>query len=124
MEKKKDSLAPELAAIAYHKATEPPFSGKYVHETREGTYHCAVCGEALFASAAKYDSGSGWPSFTAPVTARAVAEHPDHTHGMRRVEVVCGNCRAHLGHVFPDGPAPEGLRYCINSLSLQLDANC
>lgn len=118
--KNKESLSPELEYIARRKGTEPPFSGKYVHEKRPGTYHCAVCGEALFDAQTKYDSGSGWPSFTAPAKPTAVAEHRDHSHGMIRTEVTCAACEAHLGHVFPDGPGEGGLRYCINSISLDL----
>lgn len=115
-------LPPDLEYIARQKGTEPAFTGKYVHEKRPGTYHCAVCGEALFDSATKYDSGSGWPSFTAPAAAEAVAEHRDQSHGMIRTEVTCAKCEAHLGHVFPDGPGEGGLRYCINSISLDLKA--
>ena len=113
-------LTPELEYIARRKGTEPAFSGKYVHEKRCGTYTCAVCGEALFTSDTKYDSGSGWPSFTAPASANAVAEHQDSSHGMTRTEVTCAKCEAHLGHVFSDGPGEHGLRYCINSISLDL----
>jgi peptide-methionine (R)-S-oxide reductase len=118
---KSESLSPELAYIARRKGTEPPFSGKYVHEKSEGTYKCAVCGTPLFESGTKFDSGSGWPSFTTPTAPEAVAEHRDVSHGMVRTEVTCANCEAHLGHVFPDGPGENGLRYCINSLSLDLD---
>jgi peptide-methionine (R)-S-oxide reductase len=118
--KKDESLPPELHYIARQKGTEPAFTGKYVHEKRPGTYHCAVCGEALFDAATKYDSGSGWPSFTAPAAENAVAEHRDLSHGMIRTEVTCARCEAHLGHVFPDGPGEGGLRYCINSISLDL----
>lgn len=113
-------LSPELEYIARRKGTEPAFAGKYVHEKRPGTYACAVCGELLFTSETKYDSGSGWPSFTAPATQNAVAEHKDSSHGMIRTEVTCAKCDAHLGHVFPDGPGENGLRYCINSISLDL----
>ena len=114
------TLTPELEHIARRKGTEPAFTGKYVHEKRSGTYACAVCGESLFTSDSKYDSGSGWPSFTAPASANAVAEHTDSSHGMIRTEVTCARCEAHLGHVFPDGPGANGLRYCINSISLDL----
>lgn len=120
--KNRKSLPPELEYIARQKGTEPPFTGKYLHDKRAGTYACAVCGEPLFDAATKYDSGSGWPSFTAPASANAVAEHADSSHGMLRTEVTCANCDAHLGHVFPDGPGENGLRYCINSLSLDLKA--
>ena len=115
-----ESLPPDLYYIAREKGTEPPFSGTYLHEKQAGTYHCAVCGQPLFASSTKYDSGSGWPSFTAPANPDAVAEHRDHSHGMIRTEVTCAGCEAHLGHVFPDGPGEDGLRYCINSRSLDL----
>ncbi len=114
------TLSPELQYIARQKGTEPAFTGKYVNEKRQGTYACAVCGETLFDSATKYDSGSGWPSFTAPASGEAVAEHKDSSHGMMRTEVTCAKCQAHLGHVFPDGPGENGLRYCINSISLDL----
>ena len=112
------SLSPELEYVARQKGTEPPFTGKYVHEKRAGTYNCAVCGEPLFESATKYDSGSGWPSFTEPARENAVAEHRDSSHGMIRTEVRCATCEGHLGHVFPDGPGVNGLRYCMNSASL------
>lgn len=114
------TLSPELQHVAYEKGTERPFTGKYVHEKRPGIYACAVCGQPLFDAATKYDSGSGWPSFTAPASGDAVAEHRDHSHGMERTEVTCSQCDAHLGHVFPDGPGEHGLRYCINSISLDL----
>lgn len=118
MEKDSKQLSPDLEYIARHKGTEPPFTGQHLHEKRQGTYHCAVCGNPLFDSATKYDSGSGWPSFTSPATMDSVAEHRDTSHGMLRTEVTCTHCHAHLGHVFPDGPAENGLRYCINSISL------
>lgn len=113
-------LPSDLHRVAREKGTEAPFTGKYVHEKRDGVYACAVCGEALFDATTKYDSGSGWPSFTAPASGQAVAEHRDMSHGMVRTEVTCAKCEAHLGHVFPDGPAENGLRYCINSISLDL----
>lgn len=119
-EKTAKPLPPELEYIARQKGTEPPFTGKYLHEKRQGTYRCAVCGEPLFESNTKYDSGSGWPSFTAPANEKAIAEHKDSSHGMIRTEVTCAACDAHLGHVFPDGPGETGLRYCINSISLDL----
>jgi peptide-methionine (R)-S-oxide reductase len=98
--------------------TEPAFTGRYWSNHESGEYFCAGCGTLLFGSDAKYDSGSGWPSFTTPVADEAVIEHSDVSHGMRRTEVRCARCDGHLGHVFPDGPGPEGLRYCMNSASL------
>lgn len=120
MDKKalRNRLSPAQYHVCVEAGTEPPFSGKYYQHTQTGQYACAVCGEGLFASDTKYDSGSGWPSFWQPVTAEAVVEQTDHSHGMERTEVTCAGCGAHLGHVFPDGPRPTGLRYCINSLSL------
>lgn len=105
--------------IARQKGTEPPFSGRFYKHQQHGTYLCVCCGEALFASAAKYDSGSGWPSFWQPASEEALALTTDNSHGMQRIEVQCESCGAHLGHVFDDGPQPTGLRYCINSLSLR-----
>lgn len=112
----------ELDAEQYHvlreKGTERAFTGKYWDLKDDGTYRCAACGEELFSSETKYDSGSGWPSFYQPASESSVDELPDHSHGMIRTEVVCKNCGSHLGHVFPDGPPETGLRYCINSASL------
>jgi len=111
-------LSPEQYAVCRCSATEPPFSGKWYHHQADGTYVCAACRSALFGSDSKYDSGSGWPSFWQPLIPAAVASFDDDSHGMRRIEVRCAHCGSHLGHVFPDGPKPTGLRYCINSLAL------
>jgi len=114
-------LTDEQYRILRQKATEAPFTGEYDHTFEDGTYRCAGCGADLFDSDAKYDSGCGWPAFTAPAAGEAVDEEVDVSHGMVRTEVLCASCGGHLGHVFPDGPGPTGLRYCINSAALKLD---
>ena len=117
----KAQLTPEQYYVTRQKGTERPFSGEYDHVFDDGTYRCAGCGAELFSSEAKYDSGCGWPAFSSPASADAIDEETDTTFGMVRTEVMCSNCGGHLGHVFPDGPAPTGLRYCINSVSLELE---
>jgi peptide-methionine (R)-S-oxide reductase len=114
-------LTPEQYRILREKGTERPFSGEYDHVFEPGTYVCAGCGVQLFGSDAKYDSGCGWPAFSAPAGVEALEEETDTSHGMIRTEVMCASCGGHLGHVFPDGPAPTGLRYCINSAALKLE---
>lgn len=115
----REALTPEQYRVLREKGTERAFTGKYDGFKGDGKYLCAACGQPVFDSDEKYNSGSGWPSFTAPVEGEAVEEHRDSTHGMDRVEVVCARCQGHLGHVFPDGPGPEGNRYCVNSAALE-----
>lgn len=114
-------LTPEQYHVLREKGTERAFTGALNANKAAGEYHCAACGQLLFLSSTKYDSGSGWPSFTAPAEDAAVEEHRDVSHGMIRTEVLCSNCESHLGHVFPDGPGPEGLRYCVNSAALAFE---
>ena len=117
----RNKLTPEQYRVLREGGTEPPWSGDLLDVKDKGEFRCAACGEPLFGSDSKYDSGSGWPSFTRPKSGEAVSEHRDDSLGMERTEVRCARCEGHLGHVFPDGPGPEGLRYCINSASLAFD---
>jgi len=116
----RQELTPEQYHIMREAGTERAFTGKYYKTKDPGVYACAACGQPLFDSETKYESGTGWPSFYKPVEAQAVDEHADNSYGMRRVEVRCSRCGSHLGHVFPDGPRPTGMRYCMNSASLEL----
>lgn len=116
-------LTPEQYRVLREKGTDRPFTGEYEYTSTPGVYRCAGCGAELFTSESKFDSGCGWPAFTEPLNKSQVEEHDDTSFGMRRVEVTCANCGGHLGHVFPDGPRPTGMRYCINSTSLKLEPN-
>lgn len=114
-------LTPQQFAVCRQQGTERAFTGEYFDCHEPGTYHCVCCGAALFSSDAKFESGTGWPSFSAPIDGDAVTARSDTSYGMVRTEVLCSRCEAHLGHVFPDGPQPTGLRFCINSVSLKLE---
>jgi peptide-methionine (R)-S-oxide reductase len=117
----KQELTPDQYQVCRNKGTERPFTGEYYHTKTPGTYKCVACGNELFDSETKFDSGTGWPSFYQPLNPESVETEEDNNYGMRRTEVMCNSCGAHLGHVFPDGPRPTGLRYCINSVALKLD---
>ena len=117
----KDELTPEQYFVTRNCGTEKPFSGKYYQCDDKGIYHCVCCGNELFSSDTKFESGTGWPSFFAPIENTSLTSKTDESMGMNRIEIICSKCDAHLGHVFPDGPNPTGLRYCVNSASLHLE---
>lgn len=117
----RERLTPAQYRVMREKGTEPAFTGRYLGAKTRGVYRCAACGQELFSSDAKYESGSGWPSFFEPADPEAVRTELDTSHGMRRTEVLCARCGSHLGHVFEDGPQPTGLRYCVNSVALDLE---
>ncbi|HEX6457503.1 MAG TPA: peptide-methionine (R)-S-oxide reductase MsrB [Thermoleophilaceae bacterium] len=119
----RDELTPEQYEVLRRKGTEPPFTGRDVHSKEDGMYRCAGCGAELFSSDTKFESGTGWPSFYEPAASANIELVEDRSHGMVRTEVVCGTCGGHLGHLFPDGPAPTGQRYCMNSCALELDTS-
>ena len=117
----RERLSPDRYAVLRRSATEPPWSGKYLHVDEDGVFRCAGCGTALFSTEHKFDSGSGWPSFDRAMAEGTVVETADRSHGMVRTEITCARCGGHLGHVFPDGPTETGLRYCVNSLALDFE---
>jgi peptide-methionine (R)-S-oxide reductase len=117
----RERLSPDQYEVLRNRGTEPAWTGKYLHVDEEGVFRCAGCNSVLFSTGAKFDSGSGWPSFDRAIAAGTVEERPDHSHGMVRTEIVCAGCGGHLGHVFPDGPTETGLRYCVNSLAIEFD---
>lgn len=118
----RSKLSPQRYAVLRESATEAPWTGEYLHVNEDGTFHCAGCGASLFSSSSKFDSGCGWPSFDQALSEEAVVEREDRSASMVRTEIICSNCGGHLGHVFPDGPTDTGLRYCVNSLSLDFES--